>query len=110
MEILKSYNITDKRDRYNLCKAQGINLSDLVGQRIEVKAYMLLEEADNQTGELRKTLKILTPDGEIIGTRSRTFISDFCDFLTFMEDDAIDSFGVEQKRSSSGRNYLVFKA
>lgn len=108
--ILREHGIENKKDRYNLSKAPGSNLSDMVGQRVEVKAYLLYEDAANDTGELRKTLKIMTPDGEICGTRSKSFIEGFEEYLDFMEEEAIDSVGVEQKRSKNGRNYLVFVA
>ena len=111
MQVLKEYGINgDKRARYNLMEATGGNLSDCVGQRIQIKAYILVEDVDVSTGETRKALKILTPEDEIIGTRSDSFIAGFERFLTCMESDECTEFEVVQQRSKQGRNYLTFKA
>lgn len=111
MQILREYGINgDKRLRYNLSETIGTNLSEMVGQRLTVKAYLLIEETDPQTNETRKGLKILTDDNEVVGTRSQSFINGFEKFLECMETDAIDELEVAQGRSRAGRNYLMFKA
>ena len=108
--IDREYGIENKRDRYNLLKAAGKNLKDLAGQRIEVKAYLLVTAEDQESGEIHQNLKILTPDNEIIGTSSRSFIEGFVEFLDFMEDPKVESFEVQQKRSKNNRSYLAFIA
>ena len=110
MTILKEYGIENKKDRYNLSVAQGTNMSDMVGQRVEVKGYLLVQDVDPSTGELKKGLKVLTGDGDIVGTRSQSFINGFENYLLFMETDAIDSFEINEARSKAGRKYLTFKA
>ena len=110
MKILKEYGISDKKERYNLSVAPGKNMFELAGQRIEVKGYLLVEEVDHSTGEVKKVLKVMTTDGEIVGTRSQSYINGFENFLTFMETDVCESMGIGQQRSKAGRNYLVFIA
>ena len=111
MTILKEFGINgDKKLRYNLCKGSGQNMSDMVGQRLAVKAYILMEDADQQSGELVKSLKVLTEDDEIVGTRSQSFIAGFEDFLTCMESDECTEMEICQRRSKAGRNYITFKA
>ncbi len=110
MTILKEYGITDKKTRYNLSVAPGTNMSELVGQRVVVKGYLLVEDTDPTTGELKKALKVMTDDGQIIGTRSQSFINGFENFLLFMETDAIEEMEIAQARSKAGRQYLTFKA
>ena len=110
VQILKEYGITDNRERYNLSKAQGHNLADYVGQRIEVKAYLIVETTNDATGAITKSLKIMTPENEVIGTISRAFIDGFLEFTTFMDSDAVGSFEVEQKTAKNGRKYLSFLA
>ena len=111
MNIVKEFGINgDKRVRYNLIEAKGGRLSDMVGQRIGVKAYVLIEEPDRETGEMRKTLNVLTEDGEVVGTNSRSFIEGFEKFLVCMESDECTEFEVCNARSRAGRTYLTFKA
>lgn len=110
MKILREYGINgDKKLRYNLCEAAGANMSDMVGQKFGVKAY-LLTEVINADGEPVKALKVITDDGEIVGTRSASFISGFERFLECMESDQCDAMEIVQARSKAGRNYLTFKA
>ena len=111
MEILKEYGINgDKRMRYNLLEAPGTNLNEMIGQRLNIKAYLLVYDTNPETGEPRKSLKVITDDGEIIGTRSISFISGFERFLACMETDECTEFEVGQARSKAGRNYLTFRA
>lgn len=110
MTILREYGIENKMDKYNLSEATGTNMSEMVGQRLEIKAYLLVEDTDRTTGEMKKALKVLTKDGDIVGTRSQSFIEGFEKFLTFMESNAIETFGIAQARSKAGRNYLTFVA
>ena len=110
-KVLREFGINgDKALRYNLCKAPGTNLSDMAGQRIQVKAYVLLE-SENADGQSFKALKFLTDDGEFVGTNSGPFIQGFEEFLDLMETDEITEFEAEKAKSrKSGRTFLSFKA
>lgn len=111
MTIIREWGINgDKRARYNLCESMGGNLSDMAGQRLKIKAYILMETPHPETGEMQRSLKFLTEDGECVGTRSQSFISGFERFLVCMESDACEEFEVERQRSKQGRQYITFKA
>ena len=111
MNIIKEWGVTDKRQRYNLMEATGTNLRDMVGQRLELKAYMIVETADPATGEMHKALKGETVEGEIFGTSSASFISGMERFLLCMETDACTEMGVGKQRSQkTGHEYLTFIA
>ncbi len=111
MTIIREYGINgDKRLRYNLTEASGTNLSEMVGQRIQIKAYILFEDVDHTTNEPRKGLKLLSDDDEFIGTRSQSFIAGFERFLDCMETDECSELEVSQGTSRQGRKYLTFKA
>lgn len=110
MAIIRQYGLDgDKRALYNLVHDTGANLSDMVGQRLAVAAYVIMETADSN-GEITRSLKVKTADGEIVGTTSRCFIGGFEEFLDVMETDEIGEFEVGQKRSKAGRNYIYFIA
>lgn len=110
MTILREFGIVDKIDRWNLSEAPGKNLKDAVGQRIQVKCYLLIEDTNRKTGEIGKILKVMTPNGEIYGTGSVPFISMFERYLDFMETNEIHEFGVGSKPSTKGNPYLLFIA
>lgn len=109
--IIREWGINgDKRKRYNLCETAGANLSDMAGQRIKITAYIEIESPNPETGEMVRTLKCLTEDGECVGTRSKSFISGFERFLACMEEDACEEFEIVKVRSKQGRTYITFKA
>ena len=111
MTILHEYGIgNDKKVRYNLTQASGSSLKDYIGQRLNIKAYILFDAEDVTTNEVHRTLKILTDEGEYIGTRSKSFIRGFEDFLACMESDECTEMGIEERQSKQGRNYLTFIA
>lgn len=111
INIIKEWGVNgDKRMRYNMCESRGQNLSDLAGQRLHIKAYMLIETPNPETGEMQQSLKMLTDAGEYVGTRSVSFITGFLRFLACMESDACEEFEVEKQRSKQGRQYITFKA
>ena len=111
MKIVREYGVNgDKKLRYNMVEAAGMNLSEMVGQRFGVKAYLIVEAEDLATNEIRKSLKIVSEDGEIIGTNSQSFITSFERFLDCMESDECTEMEVVQMKSKAGRNYLRFKA
>lgn len=109
-KILCENGIVTKKDRYNMSEAPGKNLSEMIGQRLEIKAYLLFEDIDSETGESKKTLKVMTTEGEVCGTRSKSFIEGFEKYLSFVDDEPLTTFAVDQKRSKNNRNYLVFIA
>ena len=110
MEIVMEYtNGISKRDRYNLMTGTGHNLQEYAGQRIGIKAFMLIATPDSD-GEIVRRLKVLTDDGEIVGTASRPFIEGFVAFVECMGADEATEMEIEQRTSKAGRRYLAFKA
>ncbi len=110
MKIVREYGINgDKKLRYNLVEASGASMNEMIGQRIQVRAYALIEQT-NKDGEETKILKVITTDGEICGTGSPSFIAGFERFLECMESDQVDEFEISSARSKAGRQYLTFKA
>ena len=112
MNILREYGIGDnKKLRYNILNAQGGNtISAMIGQRVEVQAYILIEETGWNTGVVVKTFKVLTTDGEYLGTRSGSFINGWENYLDCMESNELTKFEVGQGTSKAGRHYATFVA
>ena len=110
MKIIREYGINgDKRLRYNLTEGGGQSISEMIGQRLQIKAYVLFD-VENQDEETNRILKVLTEDGEIVGTSSGSFISGFERFLDCMESDECTEFEIGQRTSKAGRKYLQFIA
>ena len=110
MTILMEYGLdTDKRMRYNVLTANGTNLSEMIGQRLHIKGFAILENTDGN-GEVTKRLKMVTDDDEIVGTGSKSFIEGFVQFVECLGAEEATEFEVDQRASKAGRKYLVFKA
>ena len=110
MKVIKEYGINNKRDEYNISEAPGANMQNMVGQRIEVKAYRVTEDTDATTGEIKKLLKVIDTDSNVCGTGSKPYIEGFLKYLEFSGEDDVKSIGIGQKHSKAGRPYLLFIA
>ena len=110
MEIIRQYGINDdKRKLYNLTQTQDLALTELVGQRIEIKSYVLYGTM-NSEGNPVQVLKLELDDGKIAATTSAAFIRGFCDFLDVMGSDEMTECEITQRLSKQGRKYIAFKA
>ena len=110
MEIIRQYGINgDKKKLYNLTQVQDGSIAEMLGQRIEIKAYVLYGST-NSNGEPIQIFRAETDEGKIIGTVSPAFIRGLLDYLDCMESDELTEFEVVSRTSKQGRKYIVFKA
>lgn len=113
VKVLREYGVNSKLDKYNLLIARGSSLMDLNGQRMNVRAYMIVEDTRDD-GEIVKSFKAIVADGDeeqVVGTNSPVFIRGLETYLDFMETDELKTFIPVQKMSSNGnKKYLTFNA
>lgn len=65
------------REQYLLTmNPQTHKMQDLVDQEIEIGCWAKYEDADSK-GDVKTILSIMNKDGEVFGSISQTFISDF---------------------------------
>ena len=76
-----------------------------VGECIEVSAWLIFEDTDKKTGEVRKILSVLTPDNEVFSSVSPTFQSDFLDMAELFHNDF--AFEVISGKSKAGREFVT---
>lgn len=112
MTIAREYGINgDRKLRYNLLESRdGGSLNNCVGQKIQIKAYVLITDTNPETAEVTRRLRLLTTDNEILGTSSSSFIQGLERYLDCMESDELTELEVSQGTSKAGRRYLTFKA
>lgn len=109
-KIIRSYNLEDKKEQYNTLNASAEKLSKHVGERIQVSKWALIENTNEDTGEVSYAFSCTSTDGERFGTNSRAFIEGLNTFLEIFGDDGLDSFEVGSRTSKSGRSYIYFMA
>lgn len=112
VKVIREYGISSKLDKYNLMIARGGNLMDYNGQRMNVRAYMIVEDT-HEDGEIVKAFKAIVVDGDdeqTVGTNSPVFIHGLETFLDFMETDELKTFVPVQKLTRTGKRCLTFEA
>lgn len=76
MNILaKSEGLSD-RDVFTMTE-DAAKFDNNVGRKMDILEYVLYEDADKKTGEMRELLAIKTDDGDVLGTNSHTIIGTF---------------------------------
>lgn len=107
MNILRSYpeNIS-KRDMYKLTQNSGVQkLSEAGGSVITPEQWVLYEDADVKTGEVRKVL-VIAAGGETFATVSATFIDNFMKAVDNLGED-LGELMIVSGTSKAGRSYIT---
>ena len=109
MKIIESSANLTPKEIYNLTMSPKTQkMKDAIGSRIEIGAWAVYEDANKKTGELQEVLAIMTPDGEIFATNSRTFKEDFFRILSLFRDmgETVHAISVISGMSKSGREFI----
>lgn len=109
MNIVKIFPETaSKKQRYDLTMSPKMqNMKLLKGSKLEVAAWCKYEDVDAKTGEVRPILSILSPEGEVFGTNSATFIGDFESMVDMFGEDGVDVIEVVSGTSKAGREFIT---
>lgn len=107
MKIINQYpNDLTKRDAYRLTKAQRVKkMSEASGSVLNPTAWVLYEDLDNKSGEL-KTVLVIEDNGEMFGTISGTFIREFCDAAETFENE-VGPIKVIEGVTRAGRKFIT---
>lgn len=107
MKILNQYPTElSKRDAYRLTKAQSVKkMSEAAGSVLDPTAWVLYEDIDNKSGEL-KTVLVIEDNGEMFGTVSPTFIREFCDAAETFENE-VGPIKVISGTTKAGREFIT---
>lgn len=109
MNIVKLYpEDASKKTRYNLTMSPKMqNMKSIKGSVLEVSAWCKYEDVDVKTGEVRPILSIETPEGEVFGTNSATFISDFEAMVDMFGEGGVDALEIISGTSKAGREFIT---
>jgi accessory colonization factor AcfC len=107
MKIINQFpNELSKRDAYRLTKAQSVKkMSEAAGSVLNPTAWVLYEDLDNKSGEV-KTVLTIEDNGEIFGTISGTFIREFCDACEAFDNNP-GAIKVIEGTTKSGRKFIT---
>jgi len=109
MNIVKIYpENPSKKVAYSLTMSPKMrNMKELKGSTLEVSAWCKYEDVDAKTSELRPILSVMTPEGEVFGTNSATFIDDFEKMAEIFGADGVDAIEVVSGTSKAGREFIT---
>ncbi len=109
MNIVRIYPETPgKKTTYALTMSPKMrNMKELKGSVLEVAAWCKYEDVDAKTGELRPILSIMSPEGEVFGTNSATFIDDFEKMADMFGADGVDAVEIISGTSKAGREFIT---
>lgn len=108
MEIIRQYpEELNKKTAYKMMRSPEIKkMMDADGSILELVSWVLYNDTDEQTGEIKEVLSILTADMEMFGTISPTFIKDFKEIADYFGDD-VGNIKVISGKSKNGRTYIT---
>lgn len=99
----------DKTQQYFLTLAPNVKkMTDKSGEVIAVDAFCIYEDTSVTKSGEEKTqtiLSIKTPDNNVYGTNSMTFIKSFVDMMDFFNDD-VKYILVDCGTSKNGREFI----
>lgn len=105
MEIKRS-KAANREEEYKLTRSETVKMSDHVDENITVKAFCIYEDV-NVDGEEQLICTILSEDGIIYGTNSKTFINKFDEMIDFFaEDGGVGVIKVLGGVTKAGRDYI----
>ena len=108
-KITQSWNLTDKKEAYNMMNVVAEKMSNHVGERFELTSWAIIETTMD-TGEVSYAFQCKTTEGEYLGTNSKSFLDGIWSFLAVFEPNELNTFEVGQARNKAGRPYLKFIA
>ena len=103
--IEKSRELTNQELYLLTMSPKSDSVKNHVGERIEVSAWLLFEDADKKTGEVHSVLSVLTPENEVFSTISPTFQGDFKDMAELFHNDF--TFEIISGKSKAGREFVT---
>lgn len=103
--IEKSRELTNQELYLLTMSPKADSVKNHVGECIDVAAWLLFEDVDKKTGEVRSVLSVLTPENKVFFTISPTFQSDFFYMAELFDNDF--AFEVVSGKSKAGREFVT---
>ena len=108
-EILARTSNVGRYEEYLLMKSQdGQSLRDMVGEVLDVDAFVIYERQNAETGEPEKAFSMFTPEKEVFGSGSQAFCETFLNsILECFEPDEVKRIKICAKQSKkTGHTYI----
>ena len=103
--IEKSRELTNQELYLLTMSPKADSVKNHIGERVDVAAWLLFEDADKRTGEVHQVLSVLTPENEVFTTISPTFQADFMDMAELFNNEF--AFEIISGKSKAGREFVT---
>lgn len=109
MKIINSgYSEMGTRELYAMTKSPDIDkVSNHGGETVTVRAYVIFEDINKDTGEEFNILSVKTDECGVIATNSPTFINSFCELVDLCRgsNEEIGKIKIYKGASKAGRTF-----
>ena len=109
INVIRTSKDLNKTQQYFLTLAPNVKkMSDKAGEIIKVDAWCVYDDVSTSKNGEEKTstvLSIKTPDNNVYGTNSMTFIKSFTDMVDFFDGD-VNYILVDSGTSKNGREFI----
>ena len=109
IKVLRTNEGLTKTQQYFLTLAPNVKkMTEKAGEVVSIDAYCLYEDiSETKNGDEKVTtiLAIKTPDNNVYGTNSATFIKSFTDMIDFFEGE-VKYCLVDAGTSKNGREFI----
>ena len=105
MQIIhRSENISD-RQAYQMTHDNIAKLSDNAGRTFDLVGYVHYLDVDKKSGEDREMMVIMTGDGDVMGTNSKTVIESLLEMLGVFDLPIEDVQIIKDVNKRTGRTF-----
>ena len=103
--INKSRELSNQELYFLTMSPKADSVKNHIGERFDVSAWLVFEDVDKKSGEVRPVLSVLTPENEVVSSVSPTFQRDFMEMAELFNNDF--SFEVISGKSKAGREFVT---
>jgi len=109
MKIIQNEKERTVKEIYDLTRnPETQKMSQHAGEIIDIKDWLIYEDTNNDGKEVQ-LLSIVTPEGEIFGTNSQTFMREFMAIVDMCHQcgTEISTVKISNGTSKSGRTFIT---
>ena len=108
MKVLESKGNLTAEEQYYLTVAPNIQkMSTVRGQTLDVDKWCIYTVVNAKTGEEIELVSIMTTEGEVFATNSKTFIQTFRKIVEIFGTDGFNRITVGTGTSKAGREFVT---
>lgn len=108
MTLIETKGNLTAAEKYYLTVAPNIQkMTTVKGQTLEVDTWCIYSDVNDKSGEEMELVSIMTPEGEVYATNSKTFVQSFRQIVEIFGTEGFNRIKVGIGMSKAGREFLT---